>query len=64
MIIPVRAVDALADAISWCYQHRDAIQGMGRAARARIENQFTLDHYNQRLIRLYRTLALSERTLS
>ncbi|SRR5579872_129640 len=56
-IVPARDVDALADAISWCYHHRDALPAMGRAARLKIENQFTLEHYNQRQIALYRSLA-------
>ncbi len=56
-IVLPRNVDALAEAILWCYQHPDACEEMGRAARARIENQFTLEHYNQRVISLYRTLA-------
>jgi hypothetical protein len=30
---------------------------MGKAARARIDRQFTLEHYNQRVIALYRALA-------
>jgi len=57
IIVPARNVDALADAILWCYQHRDESREMGRAARARIESQFTLEHYNQRMIALYRSLA-------
>jgi glycosyltransferase involved in cell wall biosynthesis len=56
-IVPARDVDALADAILWCYRHPDEMQEMGRAARARIESQFTLDHYNHRQICLYRDLA-------
>ena len=56
-IVPARDVDRTAEAIQWCYQHRDETRGMGRAARARIESQFTLDHYNQRMILLYRELA-------
>jgi colanic acid/amylovoran biosynthesis glycosyltransferase len=57
LIVPARDVDRTAEAIQWCYQHRDETRGMGRAARARIESQFTLDHYNQRMILLYRELA-------
>jgi glycosyltransferase involved in cell wall biosynthesis len=57
LIVPARNVDALADAILWCYRHPDESQAMGRAARARIETQFTLEHYNQRMIALYRSLA-------
>ena len=56
-IFPVRDVDRLAEAILWCYQHCDETQAMGRAARAKIESQFTLEHYNQRQIALYRSLA-------
>jgi glycosyltransferase involved in cell wall biosynthesis len=56
-IVPARDVDRTAEAIQWCYDHRDETRAMGRAARARIESQFTLDHYNQRMIALYRELA-------
>jgi glycosyltransferase involved in cell wall biosynthesis len=56
-IVPARNVDRLAEAILWCYQHPDETRAMGLAARARIEKQFTLDHYNQRQIALYRSLA-------
>ena len=56
-IVPVRDVDRLAEAIVWCYQHRRETQAMGRAARAKMESQFTLEHYNQRQIALYRSLA-------
>ncbi len=54
--IPARNVDALADSILWCYQHRGETQAMGEAARARIESEFTLEDYNQRVISLYRAL--------
>jgi starch synthase len=57
LIVPARNVDRLAEAILWCYQHRDEIKAMGLAARARIESQFTLDHYNQRMIAAYHHLA-------
>ncbi len=56
IIVPARDVGALADAILWCYRHQDEGQVMGKAARARIETQFTLDHHNQRVIALYRSL--------
>ena len=56
-IVPVRDVDRLAEAILWCYQHRDDLRVMGQGARAKIESQFTLEHYNQRQIALYRSLA-------
>ncbi len=56
-ITAARDVDSVAKAMLWCYQHRDEARAMGRAARARIESQFTLAHYNQRMIALYRSLA-------
>jgi len=55
-IVPVRDVDRLAEAISWCYEHREATRAMGRAARAKVESHFTLEHYNQRQIGLYKSL--------
>jgi alpha-maltose-1-phosphate synthase len=56
VIVPARDLEALTDTIAWCYQQRNEVQVMGKAARARIESQFTLDHYNQRIIALYRAL--------
>jgi len=56
-IVPVRDVDRLAEAILWCYQHREETRAMGRAARAKVETQLTLEHYNQRQIAMYRSLA-------
>jgi glycosyltransferase involved in cell wall biosynthesis len=58
-IVPTHDADALADAILWCYQHPDETYAMGEAARARVENEFTLEHYNQRQIALYRSLGKS-----
>lgn len=57
IIVGARDANALADAILWCYQHPDELRAMGVAARARIERQFTLDHYDRRLIALYKCLA-------
>jgi glycosyltransferase involved in cell wall biosynthesis len=57
MIVPSRNVDALCDSIRWCYEHREEARAMGVAARARVEREFTLEHYNQRVIALYRRLS-------
>lgn len=57
LVVPARDVDALAEAILWCYRHREESREMGKAARKRIESQFKLEHYNQRVLALYRTLA-------
>jgi glycosyltransferase involved in cell wall biosynthesis len=55
-ITPARDVERIAEAILWCYQHREEARAMGQAARTRIESQFTLSHYNQRMITLYRSV--------
>lgn len=55
--VPARNVDALAEAILWCYQHPEETRAMGKAARVRIASQFTLEDYNQRVMALYRALA-------
>jgi alpha-maltose-1-phosphate synthase len=57
LIVPARDAAALANAILWCYEHPEERAAMGRAARARIESEFTLEHYNERVIALYRNLA-------
>ena len=56
-LVPGRNTEALADAILWCYKNRDALTRMGRASRARVEQEFTLTHYRQRLITLYESAA-------
>jgi glycosyltransferase involved in cell wall biosynthesis len=56
-IVPAGDVDALAEAILWCHQHPEETRAMGGAARVRIERQFKLENYNQRVIALYRSLA-------
>jgi len=55
-IIPAQDVEAIADALLWCYQHPEEVGEMGNAARARVQSQFTLEHYNRRIMALYRSL--------
>ena len=57
MIVRMRDPDALADAILWHYRNPEATVVMGRAARAKIEQCFTLDHYIERIIAVYCALA-------
>jgi glycosyltransferase involved in cell wall biosynthesis len=57
LVVPARDVDALAEAILWCCRHREECREMGKAARRRIEGQFKLEHYNERVVALYRALA-------
>jgi glycosyltransferase involved in cell wall biosynthesis len=56
-VIPARDVDALAEALLWHYENRDATREMGRAARAKIEARFTVPHYEERIIRTYCSVA-------
>jgi glycosyltransferase involved in cell wall biosynthesis len=56
-LVPARSVEALSEALLWCYTHRDLLDNMGRQARAKIESAFTLDHYNARIIGLYERLS-------
>jgi glycosyltransferase involved in cell wall biosynthesis len=52
-VVPARNATALAEAILWHYQNSEASASMGKAARSRIEQQFTLPHYVERVIKTY-----------
>ena len=52
-IVPERDVAALAQAILWHFQNRDATRTMGFAARAKVESRFTAAHYVERMMRTY-----------
>lgn len=54
-IVPARNMEALAEAILWHYKNPEASAVMGKAARARIERQFTLPRYVERVIAVYRS---------
>jgi glycosyltransferase involved in cell wall biosynthesis len=56
-VIAARNVEALAESILWCYKNPHETRAMGRAARAKVEREFTLAHYEARQISLYRSLA-------
>jgi hypothetical protein len=56
-VVPSKNVDALAERILWCSQHRDELVAMGQSARSKIERCFTLSHYEERQVSLYRSLA-------
>ena len=59
-IVQARDAGALAAAILWHYQNPLATAEMGKAARARVEQQFTLAHYEERMIGAYRLVAAKE----
>ena len=56
-VVAARNVDALAESMLWHYENADASAAMGRAARARIEREFTLEHYVERAMEMYRSVA-------
>jgi glycosyltransferase involved in cell wall biosynthesis len=56
-VVPARNVAALEDTLLWCYQHQDDAKSIGENARSKIEAQFTLAHYNHRVIDLYQSVA-------
>ncbi|HEY6375704.1 MAG TPA: glycosyltransferase family 4 protein [Edaphobacter sp.] len=55
-IVPARDANALAQTIFHHYQHREQTAAMGSAARSKIEQQFTLAHYEERMINIYASL--------
>jgi glycosyltransferase involved in cell wall biosynthesis len=59
-IIPARDKDAMAEALLWHYQHREATRTMGKAARAKIEAHFTVAHYVERMMHTYQAVVGSE----
>lgn len=54
-VVPSRNTAALAEAIFWHYQNHEASVAMGKAARSRILHQFTLPHYVERVMSVYRS---------
>jgi glycosyltransferase involved in cell wall biosynthesis len=46
-------VDAIAAAIEHLYQHPEIVESMGAAARQRVVENFTWDHYRRRLLGAY-----------
>ena len=56
-VVPARKVEVLAERILWCYEHREQLRAMGAAARIKVEERFTLDHYERRLTEMYRQLS-------
>jgi glycosyltransferase involved in cell wall biosynthesis len=53
MIIPPANVDALAEAIRHLYDHPEIVQRMAVAARRRVVENFTWDHFRERLLGAY-----------
>ncbi|HEY6988571.1 MAG TPA: glycosyltransferase family 4 protein [Bryobacteraceae bacterium] len=56
LLVLGRKADAIAGAIQWFYDHPDERRAMGAAARMRIEEHFTISHYQRRIMELYQSL--------
>jgi len=56
-VVAARDAEALAASVLWHYCHPDASAEMGRAARAHIEREFTLERYVDRVMEMYREIA-------
>ena len=59
-VVRARDVGALATAMLWHYENAEASAQMGAAGRARVEREFTLEHYVDRVVATY--WAASERS--
>jgi glycosyltransferase involved in cell wall biosynthesis len=53
IIVPPGNVDALAEAILHLYQHPEIVERMSIAARQRVVENFTWDHFRERLLGAY-----------
>jgi glycosyltransferase involved in cell wall biosynthesis len=53
IIVPPGDVDAIAAAIEHLYQHPEVVSEMSAAARKRVVENFTWDHFRERLLRAY-----------
>jgi glycosyltransferase involved in cell wall biosynthesis len=53
IIVQPGDVDAIAAALEHLYQHPEIVERMGRAARERVVQNFTWDHYRERLLGAY-----------
>lgn len=56
-VVPTRDEDALADRILRLYEDPDLRHGMGRAARQRVLETLTWEHFGQNLLKVYEEIA-------
>ena len=63
VVIPPNDVDALAAAIQLLYDRPDLVRKDGAAGRERVLEQFTWDHFRERVLAAYR-LAMDRATES
>jgi glycosyltransferase involved in cell wall biosynthesis len=55
IIVKPRDVDAIAAALEHLYRHPETVERMGNAARRRVVENFTWDHFRTRLLGAYET---------
>lgn len=60
-VVPIRDVEALKERIAWLYANREEAREMGRRARARVLEGFTLQHYGERLLESYSHILVAEK---
>jgi glycosyltransferase involved in cell wall biosynthesis len=53
IVVPPGNVDAIAGAIEYFYQHPRIVSEMSIAARKRVVENFTWDHFRERLLGAY-----------
>ncbi len=60
-IVPAHNVEALMERIAYLYEHRDLAYKMGKAARRSIEENYTWEKYQERILNLYHKLMAIDR---
>jgi glycosyltransferase involved in cell wall biosynthesis len=55
-IFPARNTEALAELLARCHQQPHQAKSVGKNARAKIEAEFTLAHYDRRIMDLYKSV--------
>lgn len=55
-IVPVGDVEAIKEKILYLYEHEEERIAMGHAAREYVVENFTWDHYGERVVRAYQTI--------
>ena len=55
-VVPGRDAEALADSIAWLHDHPLEARAMGAAARKRVLEAFTVRHYEERQMAMYKAL--------
>jgi glycosyltransferase involved in cell wall biosynthesis len=56
-VVPSRDAGALAERLEWLYLHQEACLEMGRRARLRVEDEYSLSRYGERLSETYLRIA-------